>query len=256
MQKQTGDLNDDCVVDYIDLALMAENWLTIAVPEDAWSSIFTSGDIGTPAAAGSFSFDNDVYTIQGSGEDIWGTADAFHYAYRQMSGDFQMTIRVTDITAFPGNDGWTKAGIMARQSLDTGSANVFIAATDTAANGSTFQWRSAANSNSTSQRLLEDIYTINEPVCIRLVRQGNTFTGYVLLEGLWQQQGQTTVTMADPVYIGLAVTSHSDGDLSTATFDRACAFSAGELLQDDVIDFKDFSILADTWLGELLWPNW
>lgn len=256
IQKPAGDLNDDCVVDYLDLALMADNWLTIAVPEDAWNGVFSDGDIGTPAAAGSFSLNGDIYTIQGSGADIWSTADAFHYAYRQISGDCQMTVRVTDIEAFPGNDGWTKAGIMIRKSLDAGSANVFMAATDTNGGGSTFQWRTTTNGDSASQRLLENTYTITKPVCIRLIRQGNTFTGYVFLEGLWQQQGQTTVTMTDPVYIGLAITSHSDGDLSTATFDRACAFSAGELQRDDVIDFKDFAVLAETWLSELLWPNW
>ncbi len=256
VQKPAGDLNDDCVVDYSDLSLMADNWLTAAVPEDAWSGVFTGGDIGTPAAAGSFNLNGDIYTIQGSGADIWSTTDAFHYAYRQISGNFQMTVRAIDVTAFPGNDGWTKAGIMVRKSLDADSANAFMAVTDTAAGGSTFQWRSAANGDSTSQHLLENSYTITEPVCIRLVRQENTFTGYVFLEGMWQQQGQATVTMTDPVYIGLAVTSHSDGDLSTVTFDRACAFSAGELQQDDVIDFKDFALLADTWLGELFWPNW
>jgi hypothetical protein len=256
VQKPAGDLNDDCVVDYFDLVLMADNWLTTAVPEDAWNGAFTGVDIGTPTTAGSFSLNGGTYTIQGSGADIWSTTDAFHYAYRQTSGDFQMTVRAVDITAFPGNDGWTKAGIMVRKSLNADSANVFMAVTDTAAGGSTFQWRSATNGDSTSQRLLENSYTITKPVCIRLVRQGNLFTGYVFLEGMWQQQGQTTVTMTDPVYIGLAVTSHSDDDLSTVTFDRACAYSAGELQRDDVIDFKDFAILADTWLGELLWPNW
>jgi len=256
VQKPSGDLNNDCVVDYSDLALMADNWLAIPVPESVWSGVFSGSDIGEIGPAGSFSLDGNIYTIQASGADIWSTADAFHYAYRQISGDCQMTVRVTDITAFPGNDGWTKAGIMIRQSLDAGSANAFIAATDTAVGGSTFQWRTQENGDSTSQRLLEEDYTITKPACIRLVRQGNTFTGYVSLEGVWQQQGQATVTMTDPVYIGLAVASHSDGDLSTATFDRACAFSAGELQQDDVIDFKDFALLADTWLGELLWPNW
>jgi hypothetical protein len=37
-------------------------------------------------------------------------------------------------------------------------------------------------------------------------------------------------------------------------FDRACTFSAAELHQDGVIDFKDYAVLADGWLDELLWP--
>jgi hypothetical protein len=51
------------------------------------------------------------------------------------------------------------------------------------------------------------------------VRSGNTFTGYVFQNGQWQQEGEAaTVSMADPVYIGLALTSHSSGITSEAVF--------------------------------------
>ncbi len=254
--KQAGDLNNDCVVDYSDLVLIAEDWLMNPVPENVWNEVFSNQDIGATTATGSFSYDGNIYTIQADGEDIWSTTDAFHYAYRQISGDCQMTIRVTNQEPAPESEGWSKAGIMIRQSLEPGSPNVYNAITDTSVSGATFQWRTQADGDSTSQRLLEDDFTITEPACIRLVRQGDTFTGYIFLDGIWRQQGQTTVSMTDPVYIGLAVTSHSDGELATVTFDRMCTFSAAELHQDDVIDFKDFAVFADTWLGELLWPDW
>jgi hypothetical protein len=254
--KQAGDLNNDCVVNYSDLVIMAEDWLTQPVPEELWNSTLSSQDIGVTTPAGSYSFDGNIYTIQAGGTDIWSTADAFHYAYRQISGDCQMTIRVTDIETVPGSDGWSKAGIMIRQSLDAGSSNVYVAASDISGGGATFQWRTQSGGSSTSQRLLENDYIVTKPACIRLVRQGDLFTGYVFLNGLWQQQGQTTVSMTDPVYIGLAATSHSDGQLTTATLDRGCVFSGAELQRDDIIDFKDFAILANTWLEILLWPDW
>ncbi len=252
--KPAASINGDCIVDNVDLQIVAQDWLVRDVPEAVWSGAFSSGDIGTTTPAGSFSFDGNVYTIQADGADIFGTADAFRYAYRQISGDCQITVRVTSLASVAGSDGWSKAGVMIRQSLDPGSANVMVATSDTSGGGATFQWRPTQGGSSSSQRLLENLYTVTEPACIRLVRKDNTFTGYIFLDGRWQQQGQTTVTMTDPVYIGLAVTSHAAGTLTTATFDRACAFSAADLHADGVVNFKDFAVLADSWLEELLWP--
>jgi len=141
---------------------------------------------------------------------------------------------------------------MIRDTLNAGSPNAMIAVTGGSGNGATFQWRPQADGASSSSRTLTGI---SPPACVRLVRKGDTFTGYVFLNGKWQQEGQSaTVVMTDPVYIGLAVTSHVAGTLTTATFDRACTFSAAELHVDGIVNFKDFAVLADMWLQELLWP--
>jgi len=250
--KPVASFNNDCVVDSLDLQLMAADWLVSDVVEDVWSGSFSSQDIGAGTAAGSYSFDGTTHTIKADGADIWGTADAFHYAYKQVSGDFQMTVRVTGLDPV---DVWSKAGVMVRQSLDPGSANAMIATSGTSGGGATFQWRPTQGASSSSQRLLESAYAVTEPACIRLVRQGSTISGYVFVDGRWQLEGQTTaVVLTGPVYIGLAVTSHVDGTLTTATFDRACVFSASDLRVDGIVDFKDYAVLADSWLEELLWP--
>jgi len=250
--KPAASFNDDCIVDNLDLQIMAGDWLVRDVPEAAWNGAFSSQDIGAGTAAGSFSFDSSVYTITADGNDIWGTADAFRYAYKQVSGDFQMTVRVTGLDPV---DVWSKAGVMIRQSLDPGSANAMIATSGTSGGGATFQWRPTQGASSSSQRLLESAYAVTEPACIRLVRQGSTISGYVFVDGRWQLEGQTTaVVLTGPVYIGLAVTSHVDGTLTTATFDRACVFSASDLRMDGIVDFKDYAVLADSWLEEILWP--
>jgi hypothetical protein len=250
--KPAASFNDDCIVDNLDLQIMAGDWLVRDVPEAAWNGAFSSQDIGAGTAAGSFSFDGNVYTITADGNDIWGTADAFRYAYKQVSGDFQMTVRVTGLDPV---DVWSKAGVMIRQSLEPGSANAMIATSGTSGGGASFQWRPTQGASSSSQRLLESAYAVTEPACIRLVRQGSTISGYVFVDGRWQLEGQTTaVVLTGPVYIGLAVTSHVDGTLTTATFDRACVFSASDLRVDGIVDFKDYAVLADSWLEEILWP--
>jgi len=252
IDKPAASFNNDCVVDHLDLQIMVGDWLVRDVPEPAWDGAFSSQDIGAGTAAGSFSFDGNVYTIEADGADIWGTADAFHYAYKQVSGDFQMTVRVTRLDPV---DVWSKAGVMVRQSLDPGSANAMIATSGSSGGGATFQWRPTQGASSSSQRLLESAYAVTEPACIRLVRQGSTISGYVFVDGRWQLEGQTTaVVLTGPVYIGLAVTSHVDGTLTTAMFDRACVFSASDLRVDGIVDFKDYAVLADSWLEEILWP--
>ena len=252
--KPAASINGDCIVDSLDLQIMAGDWLVSNVPEAVWNGAFSSQDIGATTPAGSFTFDGNIYTIQADGADVFGTADAFHYAYRQISGDCQMTVRVTGLASVAGSDGWSKAGVMIRQSLDAGSPNVMVATSDTNGGGATFQWRPTQAGTSSSERLLQNLYTVTEPACIRLIRRGNTFTGYIFLDGRWQQEGQTTITMTDPVYIGLAVTSHASGALTTATFDRACTFSGADLRADSIVDFKDYAVLADSWLDEVLWP--
>ena len=60
------------------------------------------------------------------------------------------------------------------------------------------------------------------PYWVGLVRVGNVFTSYASLDGVnWMQVGTTqTITMAQNVYIGLAVSSDDNTSLSTAVFDN------------------------------------
>jgi hypothetical protein len=157
-----------------------------------------------------------TYTMTAAGVDIWGTADEFRYAWKQLSGDGEISATVESILWVTGSGDWSKAGVMIRGTLDTGSPNAFVALTTGSGDGATFQWRPSAGGSSSSSRTLTGI---SPPSAIRLVRQGNMFTGYVFQNGQWQQQGQSaTVVMQDPVYIGLALTSHSSGVTSEAVF--------------------------------------
>jgi hypothetical protein len=105
---------------------------------------------------------------------------------------------------------------MIRASLDANAANAFIAVSPS--NGVSFQYRSStgggsANNNTTG---------FSAPYWVRLVRSGNTFTGYRSPDGVsWTQQGSaTTISMASTVYVGLAVTAHNNSSLCTAVFDN------------------------------------
>ena len=173
----------------------------------------SSGSIGTVGAAGSYTASNGTFTVKGSGADIWGTADGFEFVAQMLSGDGSITARVASQT---NTADWAKAGVMFRASLSASSS--FVDVLVTPGGGAAMQARKSTGVNAVS------IYgptTIKAPYWVRLVRAGNTFTGYYSPDGnTWTSAGQYTVTMASSVYVGLAVTSHADGTLGTAVFDN------------------------------------
>ena len=76
-------------------------------------------DIGAVGIGGTASFSGGTFSISGSGADIWGTADAFHFAYQSLTGDGQVIARVSSVANV---NSWAKAGVMIRESLSPGSA--------------------------------------------------------------------------------------------------------------------------------------
>jgi regulation of enolase protein 1 (concanavalin A-like superfamily) len=169
-------------------------------------------DIGSVAAAGSGSGDGGAFTVAGSGADIWGTADEFHYVYRSLTGDGSMTARVVSLTH--AHD-WSKAGVMIRDTLTGGSgqASMFVSA----ARGLAYQRRITTGGTSTHT----SGPTAGAPYWVRIERHGDVITASASSDGVtWTVVGADTIPMAATVYIGLAVTSHADGAIATATFDQ------------------------------------
>lgn len=79
-------------------------------------------DVGDVAAAGlTLATGADSFEIEGSGNDIWGTADEFHFAYQLLDGDGEIVARVDSLLA---TNPWAKAGVMIRETLDSRSAYV------------------------------------------------------------------------------------------------------------------------------------
>ncbi len=168
-------------------------------------------DVGSVGIWGGAGYTNGVFTVTGSGDDIWNSADAFRFVFVTNSGNFTWAARVSAVQDI---DPWSKAGVMIRDSLNPGAANAFIAVTP--GNGVTWQYRSSdggsCNNNTASA---------NAPYWVKLVRSGNTFTGYGSANGnTWTQVGSTTLTNISTAYIGLAVTAHNNSDLCRATFDH------------------------------------
>jgi len=183
---------------------------------------------GYPASVGSF-VENPagVYTMTASGADIWNVSDLtrpsrfhdeFRYAYMQVSGDYAIAVKVESIT---NTNDYAKAGVMIRDSKDANSANVMTCITPSSAGGIRLQHRATAGGTSITD---VNVANINAPYWISLTRQGNSFTaGYSLTgeQNTWTSLGSTSLTMTDPVCIGLALTARN----ATATASCTAVFS-------------------------------
>jgi hypothetical protein len=191
----------------------------IGIPAAPLPSPWQTRNIGSVAATGGVSYASGTrtFTVVGSGADIWGTADAFRYAYQSASGDCTIVARVGSVR---NTDPWAKAGVMIRENLNANSkhAAVFV----TPGNGVAFQYRTGSGGTS----LNVNTAGLSAPYWVKVVRSGNTFTAYRSATGQnnkWTQMGSVTISMASSVYIGLGVTSHKDGTLCPATFDNVTA---------------------------------
>jgi len=163
----------------------------------------------------------DSYDVTGGGADIWGNSDQFQYVYKTLTGDATMVARVTAIGA--GTNTWAKGGVMIRQSLSADSMHAYMPMTansdGSAGNGASFQRRLATAGSSSNS---DSGAVVAPPYWVKIERVGNDFSGYISADGqTWTQLGSVvTVPMADPVLIGLAVTSHDAATLRTISFDN------------------------------------
>jgi phosphatidylserine/phosphatidylglycerophosphate/cardiolipin synthase-like enzyme/uncharacterized Zn-binding protein involved in type VI secretion len=184
-------------------------------PDDAWAS----RDVGFVGIAGAASVLDGTFTVDGSGADVWDRADAFHFAYRRLTGDGEIVARVATLNA---GHHWAKAGVMMRESLTTGSRHAFMLVSR--ARGLAFQRRVNTDGLSAHTAGGEGV----APNWVRLVRAGNTFSAYRSADGVtWTLAGGETIAMGETIYVGLALTSHDNGVLARATFDNVIVAEAG-----------------------------
>jgi hypothetical protein len=154
------------------------------------------------------------YDVKGSGADIAGTRDQFQFANKPMTGNFDIRVRVADLTI---TDAYVKAGLMARENL-TDSSRFAAVFASSAQLGEFFESRSASATAATltGPRLK---FPASYPwAWLRLSRSGDTFVGYGSFDGAaWQPLGTNTIVFTN-LYFGMAVTSDATNAVATAKF--------------------------------------
>lgn len=180
---------------------------------------YTGTDIGAIALGGSASTNGTSFTLTGEGPDITGTTDKCYFLGSPMSGNFSVSARVLSQT---NTGAWAKAGLMIRQNTQTNAINA--ATLMTPSNGVRFEYRNGATNN-TSDNGTTGVAT---PYWVKITKNGTTISGWSSANGTtWTQVGANqTLSMTDPVLVGLVVSSYSAGNYSTAVFDNLSGFSA------------------------------
>ncbi len=183
--------------------------LTYTPPASTTS--WQDADVGAVGQTGRSTVNGLTYTLFGSGSDIWGTNDSFHYLYRALDGDGQITARVISVQ---NTDPYAKAGVLFRESLSDNAMNVMMNLT--ALNGPEFGYRNATNTSMITTSL-----TGAAPYWVRLVRTGNNFKGFASADGItWSLTGDVTIPIGKLLLVGLGVTAHNNSELNSSVFDN------------------------------------
>jgi hypothetical protein len=164
-------------------------------------------DVGNANGDAGFAPCSGLYTVTSQGSITSLTADRMHLVYQQLCGNGEIIVRVESVT----NNGW--AGISMRESLAPGSIKA-----DLKTQLSTFlrrDVRTVTNGTASSQIIPRpQVHT-----WLRLVRSGNTITGYSSITGPanWQFTFAANVPMTDCIYVGFFAESINSSP-AVATF--------------------------------------
>lgn len=211
-----------------------------------------SVDVGFPTLPGSaFSCRAGDADVTVGGRDIWDGADQFHYLYKDWAGDFDVKVKVPRLDPA---DYWSKAGLMARTTLNDNSpavgllttpagsqyANILQGTLRPAFGAPTVTWGPSPITT------LPDLW-------LRLMREGDLFTGYHGTDGVnWTYFGSVTQPLGTYTFLGLATTSHNTGAVTTAEF-RGFAATSSRLIvvqpQSQTVPSGAYVILSVTVSG-------
>src|SRR5271169_2994209 len=79
-------------------------------------------DVGAVGLTGSATYAGGIFTVNGSGNAIYYTADQMHFVYQALSGDGTIVARVVSASGST----YPESGVMIRETLDPGATNAFL----------------------------------------------------------------------------------------------------------------------------------
>ncbi len=178
------------------------------------TQVWSGADVGNPLLAGSDSLSNGIWTVAGSGTDIGGYVDQFHFVWQPLASDGGISAQVLTQT---NTNSHARAGVMLRQSTDPSAP--FYAVVVTPQSGIYVLKRSTQGGGVST---VVNLLAVTVPVYLQVQRSGTTYTASTSSDGVtWTPIPGSSVTLGPTGtwLAGLAVTSHNTSKVSTATFD-------------------------------------
>ncbi|MDR1161371.1 MAG: hypothetical protein LBK45_03435 [Tannerellaceae bacterium] len=171
-----------------------------------------SGDVGNCKLPGSMQYDKStgIYTLTGAGTNMWGTADEFFMAWKQVSGDFTLSAKI----AFEGEgvEAHRKMGLIIRGSLEGDAVYA-----DVAVHGdglTSLQYR-----QSKGVETEEFVSPNNAPGYVLLQRMGNKISIKTAVDTYPDAtDAEVTLDLPPTCYVGLFVCSHNPDVIETGRF--------------------------------------
>ncbi len=151
------------------------------------------------------------YTLLGSGQNIWGRHDAFHFLYTKMTGDFIVRANVAFVGK--GVEDHRKIGWMVRSSLDSTAAHISAAVHGDGL--TSLQYRRAKDSATEEMKS-----PVKGAEVVQLERKGNTYIMSVAKNGELFTVEQMDLNIGDDVFVGLFVCAHNANVLEQAIFNN------------------------------------
>jgi TolB protein len=216
-------------------------------------------DVGTVLHAGSVDYDpaKKTYTIAGSGENMWSTADAFQFVWKKMSGDVMLTVDIGFLTK-TGNE-HKKAVLMLRQNLDGDSVYADVALHASGLTSLQFRDEKGAVTREIQSNL-------SAPKRLRIVKRGDYVYMSLAEENVEPHVagGWLRIPLQGDFYVGLGVCSHDKDVTEKAVFSNVelkgltpatrepVLYSSLETVEVDSMD-RRVAYLAP---GRFEAPNW
>ncbi len=182
-------------------------WKTVAI-----------GDVSAPSYT---EYNGKVFTMEGEGHDIGGTADEFHFAYVKMTGDGTVTARIVR----PMSSQWTKPGVMMRETLDAGSKHASVLLLPHWSGALVSRSETGGDTATTGATPLGARHVIKKnrlstPYWVRLIRFRGRFTGFMSPDGTnWKEIGSMKLSMSETMYVGLPACSQLKDVATRVTYD-------------------------------------
>jgi TolB protein len=163
-------------------------------------------DVGDISRPGSVAFAGGSYAVEGSGHNMWGASDSFHFVWTKVEGDIELSADV----AFEGEgiESHRKACLVIRESLEADSAYADIALHGDGLTSLQYRLSPAAET-------LEVTGNLVWAKRLGIRRVGDYVVAFA--DGL-PLGGGVRLAAQGSYYVGLAVCSHSKETSETAIF--------------------------------------
>jgi TolB protein len=191
----------------------------------------SNGDVGAVLHRGSVTYNDALqqYTLSGSGANIWGSHDEFHFAWKKLGGDFILQAR-GELTG-KGVDPHRKMGWMVRSSLDSSAPMVSVQIHGDGLVA--LQYRK--NAGGDVEELRSDI---KAPDVFQLERKGNRYIMSIAKFGEpFTPADISEINLGDEVYAGLFVCAHNKDVTEQATFSNVRIIKP---VQENFVPYKDY----------------